>query len=68
MAHPKQAQLQKQAADLALSLKEKVASNLYKYACPETGKTFYLEEKVATPRSPYTGKTLGALDAWPRLE
>jgi hypothetical protein len=46
--------LLRQANDLNSKL---AATVLWKYVCPNTDKTFYLQEKVVTIRSPFTGKT-----------
>ena len=52
--HPSQKTLLKQA----LALTDKLAvTSLWKYTDPDTGKTFYLTERVMTIRSPWTGKT-----------
>jgi len=52
--HPSQQTLLRQANDLSAKL---AATVLWKYVCPDSGKTFYLQEKVVTIRSPFTGKT-----------
>lgn len=52
--HPSQKTLLKQAEDLSARM---AATVLWKYSDPDTGKVFYLTEKVTTIRSPWTGKT-----------
>lgn len=52
--HSSQQTLLRQANDLSAKL---AATVLWKYVCPDSGKTFYLQEKVVTIRSPFTGKT-----------
>jgi hypothetical protein len=53
--HPTQQTLLNQAT--ALNNKLAASTTLWKYNCPDTGKVFYLTEKVMTIRSPWTGKT-----------
>lgn len=49
---------QKTLLDKAEKLQGKLAAApLWKYMDPDTGKTFFLTEKVMTIRSPFTGKT-----------
>jgi len=52
--HPTQKTLLKKAEDLSKKLG---ATALWKYMDPDTGKSFYLTERVMTIRSPWTGKT-----------
>jgi hypothetical protein len=52
--HSSQQTLLRQANDLSAKL---AATVLWKYVCPDSSKTFYLQEKVVTIRSPFTGKT-----------
>lgn len=52
--NPSQKTLLKQADNLSKRL---AATSLWKYTDPDTGKNFYLTEKVMTIRSPWTGKT-----------
>jgi hypothetical protein len=52
--HPSQQTLLRQANDLNAKL---ATSPLWKYICPDTGKTFYSPEKATVIRSPWTGKT-----------
>lgn len=52
--HPTQKTLLKQAHAFEQKLG---ATSLWKYTDPDTGKTFYLTERVMTIRSPWTGKT-----------
>lgn len=53
--HPTQQILLRQAENLAA--KTSATTALWKYTDPDTGKVFYLTEKVMTIRSPWTGKT-----------
>ncbi len=49
---------QKTLLEKAEKLEGKLAATpLWKYMDPDTGKPFYLMEKVMTIRSPFTGKT-----------
>jgi hypothetical protein len=53
--HPTQQALLRQAQ--GLNDKLAATTTLWKFTCPDTGKVFYLTEKVMTIRSPWTGKT-----------
>ena len=53
--HPTQQTLLRQAEGLTDKLA--ASTTLWKYTCPDTGKVFYLTEKVVTIRAPWTGKT-----------
>lgn len=58
MHHPLQQKIGQQAQALAAQLAGKTAAmTLYKYVCPETEQDFYLPKKMASVKSPYTGKT-----------
>lgn len=52
--HPTQKTLLQKANNLSTKL---AATSLWKYTDPDTGKSFYLTERVMTIRSPWTGKT-----------
>jgi hypothetical protein len=52
--HPSQKTLLEQAEALSSRI---AATILWKYQDPDTGKVFYLTEKITTIRSPWTGKT-----------
>jgi hypothetical protein len=64
--HPRQAALRSQVREVSQRIAQRYASQtreaapvLWKYTDPE-GNEFYLNEKMVSVRSPYTGKTFTA--------
>lgn len=55
---PERSTLSGVGQELREEAKKTAASNvLWKYVCPDTGKEFWLQDKVRTIRSPWTSKT-----------
>lgn len=60
--HPRQSTIAEQAqamVDRTATTKE-AGATLWKYTCPESGQDFYLPKKMATVKSPYSGKSFSA--------